>query len=104
MFITSMLADQPDIQSTLPVIDLLNNGVVAYAPDNPEFPTLRGFEATPVTVGEGSVAIRKRGYAVDIYGLMHDINGPSDRVAWPRRGQTHQSPQCRDSRGGTERR
>jgi hypothetical protein len=62
-----------------PIVRLLNNDVVAYAPDNPLYPTVDGFEATPVTVGKGSVAITKRGYSVDIYGLQHDLDGPSGR-------------------------
>jgi hypothetical protein len=64
-----------------PLVTLLNNDVVAYAPDNPLYPTVNGFEATPVTIGSGSVAITKRGYSVDIYGLQHDLNGPSGRDA-----------------------
>lgn len=59
--------------------DLINNDIVAYAPDNPDFPTVRGFEATSITVGEGSIYTRPRGYSAIIYGLMHDLNGASGR-------------------------
>lgn len=59
---------------------LLNQDVAAYVPDNPSLPTVRGFEATPVTVGvrnpmRGSL----RGFSAVIYGLQHDLYPPGPR-------------------------
>ena len=67
---------------------LLNQDIVAYAPDNPTLPTvanyptpgLRGFEATPVTTGSYNPLVGGlRGFSVVIYGLQHDVSSPQDR-------------------------
>ncbi len=56
------------------VLDLLNQDLAAYAPDDNAFPTVRGFEATPVTVGTGSGRVGLRGFSIVTYGLQHDLN------------------------------
>jgi hypothetical protein len=67
---------------------LLNQDIVAYAPDNPTLPTvanyptagLRGFEATPVTTGSYNPLVGGlRGFSVVIYGLQHDLSSTQDR-------------------------
>ena len=63
------------------MLPLLNQDVAAYAPDNPSLPTVRGFEATPITVGVRNPMIGAlRGFSAVIYGLQHDLNPP-----WPAR-------------------
>ena len=67
---------------------LLNQDIVAYAPDNPTLPTVanyptpgvRGFEATPVTTGSYNPLVGGlRGFSVVIYGLQHDLSSAQDR-------------------------
>ena len=63
---------------TLP---LLNQDIAAYAPDNFARPTVRGFEATPITVGVRNPMIGAlRGFSAIVYGLQHDVNPPSARA------------------------
>ncbi|HZL93468.1 MAG TPA: hypothetical protein VFB99_07485, partial [Vicinamibacterales bacterium] len=66
-------------------LNLLNQDIVAYAPDNPLLPTVAnyptpggmGFEATPVTTGSYNPLVGGlRGFSVVIYGLQHDLNSP----------------------------
>ncbi len=76
---------------------LLNQDIVAYAPDNPTLPTVanyptpgvRGFEATPVTTGSYNPLVGGlRGFSVVIYGLQHDLNyrePPARSPAWSQR-------------------
>lgn len=60
------------------VLDLLNQDVAAYAPDNPSLPTVRGFEASPITVGvRNPMRGALRGFSAIIYGLQHDLNPPA---------------------------
>jgi hypothetical protein len=62
-------------------LSLLNQDVAAYAPDNPGLPTVRGFEATPVTVGVRNPMVGAlRGFSAVIYGLQHDMNPPGPRA------------------------
>ena len=64
------------------MLPLLNQDVAAYAPDNPSLPTVRGFEATPITVGVRNPMIGAlRGFSAVIYGLQHDLNPPGPRAA-----------------------
>ena len=67
---------------------LLNQDIVAYAPDNPSLPTVAnyptpgvpGFEATPVTTGSYNPLVGGlRGFSVVIYGLQHDLSSTLDR-------------------------
>jgi hypothetical protein len=68
----------PRPTATLP---LLNQDVAAYAPDNSSLPTVRGFEATPITVGVRNPMVGAlRGFSAVIYGLQHDMNPPSPRA------------------------
>jgi hypothetical protein len=62
-------------------IRVLNQDVAAYAPDNPDLPTVRGFESTPITTGRGSMEADMRGFSAIIYGLQHDVYPPSPRTA-----------------------
>ena len=62
-------------------IRVLNQDIAAYAPDNPSLPTVRGFEATPITTGAGSMLGGMRGFSAVIYGLQHDVYPPSRRTA-----------------------
>ena len=64
-------------------LDLLNQDIVAYAPDNrpcrrwriTRRPESAGFEATPVTTGSHNPLVGGlRGFSVVIYGLQHDLN------------------------------
>ena len=58
-------------------LNLLNQDIVAYAPDDPAFKTVRGFEATPATTGSYNPLVGGlRGFSVVIYGLQHDLNAP----------------------------
>jgi hypothetical protein len=75
------LGVRQDFVRTTPIISLLNQDIAAYAPDNPLLPTVRGFEATPVAVGSGSLKIGVRGYSVVTYGVMHDFNPAGPRAA-----------------------
>jgi hypothetical protein len=68
---------------------LLNNDIVAYAPDNPLEPTVgrvdnvlqARFEAASITIGrKNPVRTVPRGYSVILYGLMHDFYDPSGRL------------------------
>ncbi len=59
-------------------LNLLNQDIVAYAPDNASLPTVRGFEATPATTGSYNPLVGGlRGFSVVIYGLQHDLNAAS---------------------------
>jgi hypothetical protein len=69
-------------------LNLLNQDIVAYAPDNSDLPTvanyptpgLSGFEATPVTTGSyNPLKAGLRGFSVVIYGLQHDLSSAADR-------------------------
>ena len=73
---------------------LLNQDIVAYAPDNPTLPTVAnyptpgvpGFEATPVTTGSyNPLTGGLRGFSVVIYGLQHDLNSHAGSPAWSQR-------------------
>jgi len=62
-------------------LQLLNQDIAAYAPDNPDLPTVRGFEATPITVGMRNPMLGSiRGFSAVIYGLQHDLNPPGPRA------------------------
>jgi len=70
-----------DFPRTTPTLDILNQDIAAYAPDNPRFPTVRDFEAMPVTTGMinpmfGSL----RGFSAVIFGLQHDLNPAGPRA------------------------
>lgn len=72
-------------------LELLNEDIIAYSPDNDLLPTVAsyppagayGFEATPVTVASVNPLIGGlRGFSVVMYGLQHDVsNYPSKRPA-----------------------
>ena len=72
--------DLPRLPAANP-IRVLNQDVAAYAPDNPDLPTVRLFEATPMTTGSGSMEADMRGFSAIIYGLQHDVYPPSPRTA-----------------------
>jgi hypothetical protein len=60
---------------------LLNQDVAAYAPDNESFPTVDGYEATPITTGwKNPMLGALRGFSAIIYGLQHDVFPASPRV------------------------
>jgi hypothetical protein len=67
----------------LPLADpirVLNQDVAAYAPDNQYLATVRGFEATPITVGVRNPMLGAlRGFSAIIYGLQHDVYPASQR-------------------------
>jgi hypothetical protein len=70
-----------DLARPTTILDLLNQDVAAYAPDNGAFKTVRDFEATPITVGMRNPMVGAlRGFSAIIYGLQHDVNPPSLRV------------------------
>jgi hypothetical protein len=67
----------------LPLADpirVLNQDVAAYAPDNQDLGTVRGFESTPITVGVRNPMLGAlRGFSAIIYGLQHDVYPTSQR-------------------------
>jgi len=73
-------------------LNLLNQDIAAYAPDILTLPTVRGFEATPVTTGSyNPLTGGLRGFSVVLYGLQHDLNNaPYDRPRNPQ-GPTPQT-------------
>jgi hypothetical protein len=63
-------------------VSLLNQDVAAYVPDNPDLPTVRGFEAAPVTIGvRNPMKGALRGFSAVIYGLQHDLYPPGPRAS-----------------------
>jgi hypothetical protein len=80
---------------------LLNQDVAAYAPDNYELPTVRGFEATPITTGfRNPMTGGLRGFSAIFYGLQHDVYPPSPRAftggIYPDVNATGATPTCPD--------
>jgi hypothetical protein len=85
---------------TTTALSLLNQDIVAYAPDNPVLPTVAnyansagvspafpGFEATPITTGSFNPMVGAlRGFSVVIYGLQHDLSSALDRPRGPSGG------------------
>jgi hypothetical protein len=75
------LGVRTDFPRTTATLDLLNQDVAAYAPDDPDLPTVRDFEATPVTIGMRNPMLGGlRGFSVVLYGLQHDTNPPGPRA------------------------
>ena len=70
---------------------LLNQDTGAYAPDNPAYPTVEGyngnyppalsapdgFDATTATIGD--LGTRSRGFSLSVYGLQQDLYPPGPR-------------------------
>lgn len=84
--IRALLGFELDVRVDFPrstdTLSLLNQDVAAYVPDNPDLPTVRGFEATPVTVGvRNPMKGALRGFSAVIYGLQHDLYPPGPRAA-----------------------
>jgi hypothetical protein len=70
-----------DFLRTTDTLSLLNQDVAAYAHDNPDLPTVRGFEASPITVGvRNPMRGALRGFSAVIYGLQHDLYPPGPRA------------------------
>lgn len=70
-----------DFPRPTPVLPLLNQDVAAYAPDNPSLPTVRGFEAAPITIGSRNPMVGAlRGFSAVTYGLQHDLYPPGPRA------------------------
>jgi hypothetical protein len=64
-----------------PILTLLNQDVAAYAPDNYGLPTVRGFEATPITTGvRNPMTAVLRGFSAIFYGLQYDVSPASGRA------------------------
>ena len=94
---------------------LLNQDIVAYAPDNPSLPTVAnyptpgvpGFEATPVTTGSYNPLVGGlRGFSVVIYGLQHDLSSSTGSPAWSQRwpsiARARQSTTVQSDRVGSQ--
>jgi hypothetical protein len=89
------------------ILTLLNQDVAAYAPDNYGFPTVRGFEATPITTGvRNPMTGLLRGFSVIFYGLQHDVYPPSPRAVtggiYPGANTAGRTPTCPDLVYGTQ--
>jgi hypothetical protein len=84
------LPDEINLPRGTPVLQLLNQDEVAYAPDTADYPTVGQyppcdtgpcFEATPLGIGPAhSTAVRTRGFSVLAYHVMMDLKPASGLV------------------------